>query len=110
MCPTRFLSFSNRKRKVVTSGLLETMGPIELEGVIAHELAHVKRGDNGVSCIGVTLGTLFGGESTLRRCVGESREYRADVIGASAVVDRRDVGPEGIVRAGERQARRRGEP
>ena len=33
---------------VVTSGLLETMGPIELEGVVAHELAHVKRDDNGV--------------------------------------------------------------
>ena len=64
------------------SGCLQ---PIELEGVIAHELAHVKRGDNGVSCVGITLATLFGGEKTLRRCVGESREYRADVVGASAV-------------------------
>ena len=53
--------------------------------MIAHELAHVKRGDNGVSCVGITLGTLFGGERTLRRCVGENREYRADVVGASAV-------------------------
>ena len=53
--------------------------------MIAHELAHVKRGDNGVSCVGITLGTLFGGERMLRRCVGESREYRADVVGASAV-------------------------
>lgn len=70
---------------VVTSGLLRTLHPIELEGVIAHELAHVKRGDNGVSCIGITLGTLFGGERTLRRCVGENREYRADVVGASIV-------------------------
>jgi Zn-dependent protease with chaperone function len=69
---------------VVTSGLLETMGPIELEGVIAHELAHVKRGDNGVSSIALTLGRL-GGESMVRRCVGEAREYRADVVGASAV-------------------------
>ena len=69
----------------MTSGLLRSVDPIELEGVIAHELAHVKRGDNGVSCIGITLGTLFGGESTLRRCVGENREYRADVVGASAV-------------------------
>lgn len=69
---------------VVTSGLLETLGPIELEGVIAHELAHVKRGDNGVSSIAVTLGRL-GGASIVRRCVGEGREYRADVVGASAV-------------------------
>jgi Zn-dependent protease with chaperone function len=72
---------------VVTSGLLETMGPIELEGVIAHELAHVKRGDNGVSSVGLTLARLFGGEAMLRRCVGAGacREYRADVVGASAV-------------------------
>ncbi len=69
---------------VVTSGLLETMGPIELEGVIAHELAHVKRGDNGVSSIALTLGR-FGGESMVRRCVGPNREYRADVVGESAV-------------------------
>jgi heat shock protein HtpX len=69
---------------VITSGLLETMGPIELEGVIAHELAHVKRGDNGVSSIALTLGHI-GGEPMVRRCVGEAREYRADVVGASAV-------------------------
>ncbi|HEY6429288.1 MAG TPA: M48 family metalloprotease [Acidimicrobiales bacterium] len=72
---------------VVTTGLLRAVGPIELEGVIAHELAHVKRGDNGVSSIGITLASLFGGEATLRRCVGAqaSREYRADVVGASTV-------------------------
>jgi Zn-dependent protease with chaperone function len=69
---------------VVTSGLLETMGPIELEGVIAHELAHVKRHDNAVSVIGLTL-ARFGGEAMLRRCVGKDREYRADVVGAAAV-------------------------
>ena len=72
---------------VVTTGLLRSVGPIELEGVIAHELAHVKRGDNGVSSIGITLASLFGGEATLRRCIGAraSREYRADVVGASTV-------------------------
>ena len=69
---------------VVTSGLLDTMGPIELEGVIAHELAHVKRHDNGVSVIALTL-ARFGGAGLLRRCVEENREYRADVVGASAV-------------------------
>ncbi len=70
---------------VVTSGLLRTLQLVELEGVLAHELAHVKRGDNGVSCVGVTLATVWGGERTLRRCVGENREYRADVVGASIV-------------------------
>jgi Zn-dependent protease with chaperone function len=69
---------------VVTTGLLDTMGPIELEGVLAHELAHVKRDDNGVAVIALTL-ARFGGSGLLRKCVGENREYRADVVGASAV-------------------------
>ncbi len=61
---------ARRSVVVVTTGLLRRLNPIELEGVIAHELAHVKRGDNGVSCIGITLGRIFGGAATLRRCVG----------------------------------------
>jgi hypothetical protein len=76
---------ARRSDLVVTTGLLQRLDPIELEGVIAHELAHVKRGDNGVSCVGITLATLFGGDTTLRRCVGANREYRADVVGVSAV-------------------------
>ncbi len=76
---------ARRSDLVVTTGLLRRVDPIQLEGVIAHELAHVKRGDNGVSCVGITLATLFGGETMLRRCVGENREYRADVVGTSAV-------------------------
>lgn len=76
---------ARRSDLVVTSGLLRTLPLVELEGVLAHELAHVKRGDNGVSCIGITLATLWGGQRTLRRCVGENREYRADVVGASIV-------------------------
>ena len=43
---------------VVTTGLLRRLDTIELEGVIAHESAHVKRGDNGVSGIGMTLGRV----------------------------------------------------
>jgi Zn-dependent protease with chaperone function len=69
---------------VVTSGLVDLLGTIELEGVIAHELAHVKRGDNGVSSVGLSMARV-GGESMLLRCVGKDREYRADVVGASAV-------------------------
>ena len=76
---------ARRSVVVVTTGLLRRLDPIELEGVIAHELAHVKRGDNGVSCIGITLARSSAASRTLRRCVGESREYRADVVGASAV-------------------------
>jgi hypothetical protein len=76
---------ARRADLVVTSGLLRSLHLVEIEGVLAHELAHVKRGDNGVSCVGITLATLFGGEKTLRRCVGENREYRADVVGTSIV-------------------------
>ena len=76
---------ARRADLVVTSGLLNTLPLVELEGVIAHELAHVKRGDNGVSCVAITLASMWGGEKTLRRCVGENREYRADVIAASVV-------------------------
>ena len=76
---------ARRADLVVTSGLLNTLHLVELEGVIAHELAHVKRGDNGVSCVAITLASMWGGQKTLRRCVGENREYRADVIGASVV-------------------------
>jgi Zn-dependent protease with chaperone function len=76
---------ARRADLVVTSGLLRTLHLTELEGVIAHELAHVKRGDNGVSCVGITLATFVGGEKTLRRCVGKNREYRADVVAASVV-------------------------
>ena len=60
------------------------MGPIELEGVVAHELAHVKRHDNGVAVVASLL-ARFGGEGVLHRCMGKSREYRADVVAASAV-------------------------
>jgi hypothetical protein len=76
---------ARRADLVVTSGLLRSLHLVEIEGVLAHELAHVKRGDNGVSCVGITLATLFGGEKTLRRCVGANREYRADVVGTSVV-------------------------
>jgi Zn-dependent protease with chaperone function len=90
---------ARRSVLIVTRGLLDTLDPIELEGIVAHELAHVKRGDNGVSSVGITLATLFGGESMLRRCVGPAREYRADVVGAATVCY-----PRGLLRALEAMA------
>ena len=39
----------------VTSGLLEKMNRIELEGVVAHELSHIKNYDILVSTLAVTL-------------------------------------------------------
>lgn len=40
---------------VLTSGLLERLGPVELEGVLAHELSHVKHGDAAVSTVAAAL-------------------------------------------------------
>jgi len=39
----------------VTTGLLDTLNRIELEGVLAHELSHVKNYDSQVSTLAVTL-------------------------------------------------------
>lgn len=66
---------SPRKGAVaVTQGLMLTMNRAELEGVIAHELAHIKNRDTMISCIAATIagvlaylahmaqfGLLFGG-------------------------------------------------
>ncbi len=43
----------------VTTGLLEKMNRIELEGVLAHELAHIKNNDIMVATVAVTLVGLF---------------------------------------------------
>ncbi|MGH9183118.1 MAG: M48 family metalloprotease [Acidimicrobiales bacterium] len=40
---------------VVTTGLLETLDRVELEGVLAHELSHVKSGDTLPASLAVTL-------------------------------------------------------
>jgi len=44
----------------VTRGLLETLEPPELEGVIAHELAHVAHGDAAVMTVAAFVGVLAG--------------------------------------------------
>jgi heat shock protein HtpX len=44
----------------VTRGLLDTLEPPELEGVIAHELSHVQHGDAAVMTIAAFVGVLAG--------------------------------------------------
>src|SRR3954465_14045625 len=59
--PNAFATGRNPKHAAlaVTTGLLEKMNRIELEGVIAHELSHVKNYDILVSTLAVTLvGTI----------------------------------------------------
>ena len=74
---------------VVTSGLLDWTGLMEMEGVVAHELAHIKRHDAAVSAVALAvvgpLGWLTGNDAWLHRAVGRGREYRADQLGAALV-------------------------
>lgn len=76
--PNAFATGRNKHHAVVavTTGLLETLNKTELEGVIAHELAHIGNNDMLVSTVTVVLvgmitmasdmllrGTIFGGGS-----------------------------------------------
>jgi Zn-dependent protease with chaperone function len=74
---------------VVTTGLLSALSLVELEGVVAHELAHVKRGDTAVTGVALTvvgrLSRMTGNDELLHRAVGPGREYRADQLAVSAV-------------------------
>ena len=59
---------------VVTSGLLEGMNRVELEGVVAHELAHVRNHDTLLT--GTAVALLF-----LRGLLPPRREMDADATG-----------------------------
>ena len=72
-----------RAAVVATTGLLETLNRVELEGVLAHELCHVKNYDILPATVAVTaLGALtvlgpLGGE-LMQFAVGSRREVLAD--------------------------------
>jgi heat shock protein HtpX len=63
---------------VATTGLLDGLNRMELEGVLAHELALVKNGDVLVSTLAVTMAWL---PPLVRRAVDPGRETRADLAG-----------------------------
>lgn len=71
-----------RASLVVTSGLLEKLNRIELEGVLAHELSHVKSHDIVVSTVAVALFGRFG-VGAVASAVGTRRETSADVTGVA---------------------------
>jgi Zn-dependent protease with chaperone function len=74
---------------VVTTGLEASLDLIELEGVIGHELSHLKRADTAVSSVAVAVLApiiwLTGSDRLLHRAVGRGREMRADQVAARAV-------------------------
>ena len=100
-----------RSAVAVTQGLLRLMNEQEVEGVIAHELAHIKNRDTAISCVAATIaGVLafvaqwfffiggrregnplvtFGvlilaavGAAMIKAMISRSREYIADADGA----------------------------
>jgi hypothetical protein len=74
---------------VVTSGLLRRLDLIEMEGVLAHELAHLKRHDAVVSAVAVAtagvVAALTGSDRVVHRAVGPGREFGADRAAVLAV-------------------------
>jgi heat shock protein HtpX len=71
---------------VVTRGMLDMMNRVELEGILAHELAHVKSRDTLATALAVTLVgvpatvlPLIG--PVLQAAAGPRREFYADVSG-----------------------------
>lgn len=73
---------------VLTTGLLRALDPVELEGVLAHELSHVKSGDmaTGTMAAAVVLPIaplLSGSPEMVRRLCGPGRELAADVRATS---------------------------
>jgi Zn-dependent protease with chaperone function len=67
---------------VVTSGLLEGLDPVTLEGVLAHELVHVKRGDIApatvAAALALPLARLFPVSGVVHALAGRGREFRTD--------------------------------
>lgn len=104
----------NRAAVALTQGAVDMLQPHELEGVIAHELAHVKHRDTLISTIAATIsgvlaylaswGLLFGGmrgqnplamifvlvigtvgAAMLKAAISRSREFAADAEAARIV-------------------------
>jgi Zn-dependent protease with chaperone function len=67
---------------VVTSGLLESLDPVCLEGVLAHELVHVKRADIAPATMAAAmllpLASLFPVSGLVHSLAGRGREFRTD--------------------------------
>jgi len=79
----------SRASLVVTTGLLDRLDLIETEGVVAHELAHIKRHDTAVSETAVVFlypfARMTGSDRLLHAALGRGREYRADEVAAATV-------------------------
>ena len=72
---------------VVTSGLLYSLDPVALEGVLAHELVHVKRADIApatmAAAVLLPLATFFPVSGLVHGLAGRGREFRTDRLAVS---------------------------
>jgi Zn-dependent protease with chaperone function len=81
-----------RATLVVTAGLDQFLSLVELEGVLAHELVHVKRNDTMLAGVAVVatapLALLMGPDratARVHRLIGRGREFSADQRAAVVV-------------------------
>ncbi len=77
---------------VVTSGLDRALTLVELEGVLAHELVHIKRNDTALSAVAVLVAVPWAivrgtgiGIDLVHGLVGRGREFSADQRAALVV-------------------------
>ena len=77
---------------VVTTALDGSLSLVELEGVLAHELVHIKRHDTVLSGVAVAVAAPLslvmragGGADLVHRLVGHGREFSADQRAATVV-------------------------
>ncbi len=101
---------------VVTSGLDRALTLVELEGVLAHELVHIKRNDTVLSAVAVLVAVPWAvvrgtpaGVDAVHGLVGRGREFSADQ--RAALVVRYPPGIGSGARddgRGDRRPRRRG--
>ena len=68
---------------VLTSGLLHGFEPVQLEGVLAHELTHIKQRDTALSTMAAAValpvaGLLGGGGALVHQIAGRGREFHVD--------------------------------
>jgi Zn-dependent protease with chaperone function len=77
---------------VVTSGLDQALTLVELEGVLAHELVHIKRHDTVLAGVAVVVTVPWAmvrgqskGLSTVHQLIGRGREFSADQRAAEVV-------------------------
>ncbi|MGH9073262.1 MAG: M48 family metalloprotease, partial [Acidimicrobiales bacterium] len=88
--PNALVVANNQRRGalVVTTGLVEGLSRIELEGVLAHELSHLESGDAlpatvAVAALWPLVAVFPRAASLLERLAGPDREERADAAAAS---------------------------